>query len=107
MNHQKLKVPSKIVHQVYFKKLVVTINEVCPFRLSIRFTTFLNFAARHEGHKMCEVTSSCSEEAYQDNWCFVLSCFSRVCLFETLWTTACQAPLSMVMKCKLLAQTFS
>ena len=25
----------------------------------------------------------------------VLSCFSRVQLFETLWTVACQAPLSM------------
>ena len=25
----------------------------------------------------------------------ILSCFSHVCLFATLWTVACQAPLSM------------
>ena len=28
-------------------------------------------------------------------WACVLSCFSRVRLFATLWTIACQAPLSM------------
>ena len=27
--------------------------------------------------------------------CFVLGCFSRVWFFATLWTVACQAPLSM------------
>ena len=30
------------------------------------------------------------------NYACVLSCFSHVQLFETLWTVACQAPLSIV-----------
>ena len=39
---------------------------------------------------LCQLT----EERYSEGFC-MLSCFSRVWLFVTVWTVDCQAPLSM------------
>ena len=49
---------------------------------SLRVETIL---CPHLQHQVEKLTSACC----------VLSCFSRVRLFVTLWTIACQAPLSM------------
>ena len=42
-----------------------------------------------------EVPTPCISEWFLELHACVLSCFSHVQLIATLWTTACQAPLSM------------
>ena len=47
------------------------------------------------GKGICKEKSGGSQGAGGKDVCCVLSCFSRVQLFSTLWTVAVQAPLSM------------
>ena len=42
-----------------------------------------------------EVPTPCISDGFLEMHACVLSCFSHVQLIATLWTTACQAPLSM------------
>ena len=68
-------------HYVYF----FNFNNVCS---SFSFTFFLNFSC-------CLLLVSNQHFLFSNIYVYVISCFTHVWIFGTLWIVACQAPLSI------------